>query len=98
MYDYRFTELEILAKVGTVSAVDSDKRMARVSYPDTEVVSDWLFVIWHPIDGYPCDVCQCDGCTRQGRQRQWMPTVGKRVLTLYLPVPGGDGFILGELQ
>ena len=38
-----------LVRVGKVSSVDSDKRMARVLFPGLDnMVSDWLPVLWFP--------------------------------------------------
>ena len=69
--------LEDLVRVGTVSAVDSTKRRARVMFDDMGIVSGGLYVLRHGED--------------------WMPKVDDRVLVLYLPVWGGDGFIIGVI-
>lgn len=39
--------LSRLVQVGTVTAVDSGKRKARVKFKDTGIISDWLYVIQH---------------------------------------------------
>ena len=39
--------LNRLVQVGTVTAVDSAKRRARVKFSDTGIISDWLLVLQH---------------------------------------------------
>ena len=34
-------------RIGTVTVVDVKKRMARVRFPDVDIVSDWLPVLNH---------------------------------------------------
>lgn len=36
-----------LVRIGTVSSVDADKRIARVIYSDKDMVSGWLHVLQH---------------------------------------------------
>lgn len=36
-----------LVQVGFVSAVDTKKRMVRVKFPETDIISDWLRVLQH---------------------------------------------------
>lgn len=36
-----------LVRVGTVSAIDSSRRMARCIFEDLEITSGWLFVLQH---------------------------------------------------
>ena len=72
-----------MVRVGTVSAADKAKHRARVMFDDLGVTSGWLLVLKHrrPETTLPL----------------WMPEIGEVVLTLYIPVPNGDGFILGGL-
>lgn len=39
--------LSRLVQTGTVTAVDSAKRRARVKFKDTVIISDWLYVLQH---------------------------------------------------
>lgn len=41
------TILSGLVRIGTVSSVDADKRIARVIYSDKDMVSGWLHVLQH---------------------------------------------------
>ena len=36
-------------RIGTVTVVDVKKRMARVRFPDVDIVSDWLPVLNHSL-------------------------------------------------
>jgi len=47
-----------------------------------DVADGWMENHWH------------DGT----KLADWMPSVNSRVLVLYLPVPNGDGFILGGIS
>ena len=75
-----------LVRIGTVTAVDNKKRMARVKFEDSKTVSGWLYVL--AARPYEKD---------ESSLLPWMPRVNASVLALYLPVLDGDGFILGEL-
>lgn len=100
-----------LVRIGTVSAVDAKKRMARVIYKDKDLVSGWLHVLQQPQatvqvkpDGLHThtisgDVtAEMDGeHTHQANIDSWMPKINDTVLVLYLPVFNGDGFILGVI-
>ena len=78
-----------LVRIGTVTAVDNKKRMARVKFEDSTTVSGWLYVpAARPYANYEKD---------ESSLLPWMPRVNASVLALYLPVLDGDGFILGEL-
>lgn len=43
--------LSRLVQVGTVSAVDKGKRLARVLFGDTGIISGWLYVLQHHTAG-----------------------------------------------
>ncbi len=102
--------LKRLVRVGTVTDVNRDKRMARVKFPDKNMSSGWLYVLAaRPF------IPDYDGAQRTAESSggegdaafaghahdltvlPWMPRVNATVLTLYLPVSDGDGFILGEI-
>lgn len=40
-------------QIGVVHAVDEAERKARVKFPDTEIISDWLLVLGHPNSWLP---------------------------------------------
>lgn len=78
-----------MVRIGIVTAVDNQKRMARVKFEDTKTISGWLRVLAaRPYANYENDTCGL---------LPWIPKVNAAVLTLYLPIPDADGFILGEL-
>lgn len=37
-----------MVQVGTVSDIDAQKKKVRVKFPDTEIVSGWLYVLQRP--------------------------------------------------
>lgn len=78
--------LDQLVRIGTVTAVDKGKRLARVKFQDAGITSGWL-----PVLAAPPSIPAHDPVT------PWMPKVNDTVLTLYLPVFNGDGFILGRI-
>lgn len=82
-------ESEVLAnmvRVGTVSSVDAGRRTARVLFEDLDnMVSGDLSILRFP-------------GVRDAEQRavsNWMPSVGDKVICLYLPVFNGGGAVLG---
>ena len=102
--------LKNLVRIGTVTVTDPDKRVARVKFEDTGRLSGWLYVLANRSyipdydvpqqtearaggAGYP----QFESHTHDQIIKPWMPKVNAVVLTLYLPVLDGDGFILGEI-
>jgi len=99
-----------LARVGTVTNQDPDKRMARVIFKDTNLPSGWLYVLasrpYIPdYEGPQRTEFEAGGGGDAAYAshkhdlliKPWMPKIGAVVLCLYLPVPDGDGFILGEI-
>ena len=103
--------LSRLVQTGTVTAVDSAKRRARVKFKDTGIISDWLYVLQHyeanfyikPDAKHTHEIT--DTFTGGGTASEfldhdqlpgyWMPKVNDRVLCLYLSVFTGDAFGLG---
>jgi hypothetical protein len=99
-----------LVRIGTVTAVDNAKRLARVTFQDVNMPSGWL----HVLDNRPYipdyDVPQrteyeAGGSGDAAFERHkhdliikpWMPKVNDTVLTLYLPAFNADGFVLGGI-
>lgn len=103
--------LKNLVRIGTVSAVDNSKNMARVIFKDKDMVSGWLYVLQQPqavvsitesgshshtISGG--STTESDGMhCHEAKVTKWLPRVDDTVLVLYLPVFNGDGFILGVI-
>lgn len=98
-----------LVRVGTVTAIDNKKRMARVKFQDAGITSAWLKVLDnHPhipdydptpqrteYEGGGSDDAAFDRHKHDLIIKPWMPRVNDTVLVLYLPVFNADGFVLG---
>lgn len=82
-----------LVRIGVVSSVEGHR--ARVYFEDVDMVSGWLYVLQH--SGGAVTVGQAQEHTHTARTGFWMPSVGQRVVCLYLPVFNGDGFVLGAV-
>lgn len=103
--------LSRMVRIGTVTAVDGSRRTARVKFRDTGGSSGWLHVLaarpFIPGDGsLPPRTEKEDGGSGEAAFAShsheltvspWLPRVNAVVLVLFLPVSGGDGFILGEI-
>ena len=102
--------LSRLVRIGTVTMVDPVNRVARVKFEDTGKTSGKLFVLANRPYIPDYDVPQRTEYKGGGSGypayeehahpliiKPWMPQVNAVVLTLYLPVLDGDGFILGEI-
>lgn len=103
--------LSQLVRVGTVTNVDNERRMARVKFQDTGHTPDWLFVLaarpYIPdYDTAPQRTeFQAGGSEAAAFEnhkhdliiKPWMPRINATVLTLYLPVFNAQGFVLGEI-
>ncbi len=102
--------LKNLVRIGTVTVTDPDKRVARVKFEDTGRPSGWLYVLANRSYVPDYDVPQRTEFEAGGSGdpafashkhdliiKPWMPKVNAVVLTVYLPVLDGDGFILGEV-
>lgn len=84
-------DISTLIQTGIVEATEPGAHRARVRF--SEQHSGWLYVLQHP--GAKATVETADGHTHKAALGKWMPKVNEQVLAVYLPVPGGDGFILG---
>ena len=102
--------LKRLVRIGTVTVTDPVKRVARVKFEDTGETSGLLYVLANRSYIPDYDVPQRTDFEAGGSGdpafashkhdliiKPWMPKVNAVVLTLYLPVLDGDGFILGEI-
>lgn len=102
--------LKRLVRIGTITVTDPIKRVARVKFEDTGETSGLLYVLANRSYVPDYDVPQRTEFEAGGSGdpafashkhdliiKPWMPKVNTVVLTLYLPVLDGDGFILGEI-
>lgn len=102
--------LKRLVRIGTVTVTDPVKRVARVKFENTGETSGLLYVLANRSYIPDYDVPQRTEFEAGGSGdpafashkhdliiKPWMPKVNAVVLTLYLPVLDGDGFILGEI-
>ena len=102
--------LENLVRIGDVTWTDPVKRVARVKFQDTNLPSGPLHVLANRAYVPDYEVPQRTEFEAGGSGdpafashkhdliiKPWMPKVNAVVLTLYLPVLDGDGFILGEI-
>ncbi|MBR2895752.1 MAG: hypothetical protein IKC03_08870 [Oscillospiraceae bacterium] len=100
-----------MVRVGYVTDVNNDKRIARVRFDEFSQTSDWLPVLINRDFIPDYDVPQKTQ-TRSGGEgdaafeehdhdliiRPYMPKVNDQVLAIYLPVRNAQGFILGGIQ
>jgi len=82
-----------LVQIGTVMDVKAGQRRARVKFSEGQ--SGWLYVLQHT--GAGVTVENADGHIHKAQVDVWTPKINDRVLALYLPTDGGDGFILGVI-
>ena len=100
----------VMVRIGNVTAVDNVKRLAQVYFQDMALPSGWIPVLINRDYIPDYDVPQRTEFEAGGSGdpafashkhdliiKPWMPKVNAVVLTLYLPVLDGDGFILGEI-
>ena len=95
-----------IVRIGTVSAVDKTKRMARVMFRDLGITSGWLYVLdTHPhIPDYDPAPQETDLETCQVSHqpkliiKPWLPNVNDTVVCLYLPTFNADGIVLGAIS
>lgn len=110
-YQDMSTVFDRLVRVGTITDVKNEKRIARVKFEDLGYTSGWLPVVINRdfIPGY--DVPQRTeyesggtGAAAYERHKHdliikpYMPKKGEQVLCIYEPVRNGRGFILGGVQ
>ena len=102
---------EDIVRQGKVTAVNYDKRIAKVWFDDLEMESDWIPVLitrdFIPsYDGQQCTEYEQGGSGDAAFARHkhdlvikpYMPKVNDIVLVLYFPVFNGDGVILGGIK
>lgn len=92
-------------RVGKVSDVKKTERTARVHFPDVDIISGWLKVIYRP--PYIPRTEKTSG--GEGEEAfaehlheitviEWMPNVGDTVLCLYADGFNSDGYVLGAIR
>ncbi len=83
-------------RVGNVTAVDEDNMKARVKFPDTGIVSDWLTIMRHKSRIESTE--SSDGHTHEVKLKHALPEVGDSVICIYGEGFNSDGYILGGLS
>lgn len=98
-----------LVRVGTVFAVNDEKRLARVRFQDKNLTSAWLKVLASPPfipsrtesrTEYESGGGGYDAFASHKHDliiKPWMPNVDDTVLCLYLPTFNADGYVLGAI-
>ena len=105
------TVFDRLVRVGTVTDVNNDKRIARVKFADLGYTSGWIPVLINRDFIPDYDVPQRTEFEAGGSGdpafeshkhdliiKPYMPKKGEQVLCIYEPVRNGRGFILGGIQ
>ena len=103
--------VEDIVREGKVTAVNNEKRIAKVWFDAMGIESGWLPVLINRDYVPDYDVPQRteyeeggSGAAAYERHKHdliikpWMPRVHDKVLVLYFPVFNGDGVILGGVQ
>lgn len=103
--------IEDIVREGKVTAVNNDKRIAKVWFDAMGIESGWLPVLINRDYIPDYDVPQRTEYESGGSGdaafeshkhdliiKPWMPRVNDKVLVLYFPVFNGDGVILGGVQ
>ena len=99
-------------RIGVVSDVDNENRIARVYYEDLDMTSDWMGVMINQdyIPDYEgpqateyegpagSDMALFERHRHLLTIKPWMPKLGDQVIVAYLPMKDGEGFILGGLR
>lgn len=94
-------------RIGNVTAVNEGEMTARVQFPDTGIVSDWLTIMRHKSrvsdDGKTENASGGSGEAafaahkHEVKLKHWIPEVGDPVLCVYAEGFNSDGYILGGL-
>lgn len=103
--------MEDIVREGTVTAVNDEKRIAKVWFDALGIPSDWLPVLITRDFIPDYDVPQRTEYEQGGSGdaafenhkhdliiKPYMPKVNDKVLVLYFPVFNGDGIILGGVK
>lgn len=103
--------LSVMVRVGKVTAVDNDKRLAQVYFQDMGLASGLIPVLINRDYIPDYDVPQRTEYEQGGSGdpafenhkhdlviKPWMPKLGDQVLCLYEPIRDGRGFVLGGIQ
>lgn len=98
-------------RIGFVTDVNNEKRIARVKFEDLGYTSGWIPVLINRDYIPDYDVPQRTEFEAGGSGdpafashkhdliiKPWMPKVGDQVLCLYEPIRDGRGFVLGGIQ
>ena len=101
----------VMVRVGIVTAVNNEKRLAQVYFQDMDLPSGWIPVLINrdfiqSYDGPQQTEEEAGGSgeaafashTHKVVVKPWMPKVNDQVLCLYEPIRDGRGFVLGGIQ
>jgi len=101
----------VMVRIGTVTAVDNVKRLAKVYFQDMDLPSGWIPVLINrdfipDYDGPQRTEFEAGGSGDPAFAshkhdliiKPYMPKVNDLVLVLYFPVFNGDGVILGGVK
>lgn len=110
-YQDNETALSVMVRVGIVTAVDNEKRLAQVYFQDMALPSGWIPVLINRdfIADYGAPQrteYEAGGSGDAAFEKHkhdliikpWMPKVNEQVLCLYEPIRDGRGFVLGGIQ
>lgn len=110
-YQDNAAEMSSMVRFGTVTAVDNEKRIARVQFPDLGITSDWIPVLINrdfipDYDGTQHTESRAGGSGYPAFAshdhdltiKPYMPKVNEQVVCLFEPVRNGRGVILGGVQ
>lgn len=91
-------------RIGNVTAVDEGQMKARVQFPDSGIVSDWLTIMRHKsrieyteYDAGGSGDAQYANHRHGVKLKHWIPEVGDTVICVFGEGFNADGYILGGL-
>ena len=110
-YQNNDATFSVMVRVGIVTAVDNEKRLAQVYFQDMKLPSGWIPVLinrdYIPDYDVPQKTEKRGGGSGDPAYEEhdhdliikpWMPKVNDQVLCLYEPIRDGRGFVLGGIQ
>ena len=89
-------------RIGVVTAVDKDKRIAKFLFLGSKIPSDWLALLYNlsfiPDQFVAQETEEKNGHKHELKIKSWLPKVNDQVLVLCLPDSSAGGFVLGRVQ
>ena len=102
--------LASLVRIGTVTDVNNEKRLARIKFQDVDMTSGWLIVLKNQpyapsyagaqqtdFTGGGAGMAAYDSHAHGLTILPWMPKINDTVVALYIPIFNADGFIIGGI-